>query len=929
MAKQHLLLVDGDAKSLRVMEVSLKKAGFQVTTAIHGKDAFDKVQISPPDLVLSETRMPEMDGFELCKILKSDDRFRQIPFVFLTNQKAVESKVKGLETGAEDYLTKPIYIKEVVTRARMILQKVEKERTERKETRNGFTGSLSDMGVVDLVQTFEIGRKTGLIKLDGERSGVVFFKEGRVVDAELGRLRGENAFYRMLNTFEGAFEVSFTPVDRPERIEVSTQGLLMEGMRRLDEWGRMLEQLPPLETVFELDYSQLAERLAEIPDEVNGLLRLFDGRRTLSKVVDDSDFEDLAALGIISKLYFEGLIREGGGDATGERARRPGIEEWLSSGSRPPEPNPLAAPPAVAPPVPPHASAATRPPPEVPEVPVAAIEEALEVPTEAFRPLDAAPPAQPPPPAFDTPVPSPPPTPTTSKADVIKFEPKPRVPGSTPSNPGVAEPVAQPRVSPAPVGSSFLVASPPRELERARQTLLSAWSQVEDVGLEGPSTWAPVSSWSRIEARPSLPPEAQPEPPQSPAPLTSAPSRPPLFGGAASEPVVLPVVAPAHSTVDLVPAVVEEEELQEEPTPYTELPLAAANPATPPLGERSLGDPVMVPLPAPGEPPPVVVVSPASPGVAPAAAVPLPPPAVPLGKVSAPADEEAKFFDDTEGQNSQPLTGEAPVPASRGSRTLLFVIAAGLLVGIATTVMVISPEDASLPTQPDDAGLSAIGVPPPVTEPAYEFDAGPAEVEPQDAGEPIDAGPPLLAAVPHDAGLEPRDAGPELPDAGHQVHDAGLDAGAVPAVVAAVDAGPKAIVSAEVDAGSPVAAVRRPGANAESILNEAKAALVQQRYRAAVGLYRKLKAVRDDVEVRTGLGVALVMSDVTSNEAIGYLKEGVQADPQNAAAWLALGIGLQNVGRDAEAKAPYREFLKLKPTGPQAQEVREVLRTIP
>jgi len=240
VAKQHLLLVDADAKSLRVMEVSLKKAGFQVTTAIHGKDALEKVQISPPDLVLSETRMPEMDGLELCKVLKSDERFRHIPFVFLTNQKAVESKVKGLEQGADDYLTKPIYIKEVVTRVRMILQKVEKDRIEKKETKNGFVGNLSDMGVVDLVQTFEIGRKTGVIKLEGERAGVVYFKEGRVVDSELGRLRGENAFYRMLNTFEGKFEVSFIPIDRPERIEVSTQGLLMEGMRRLDEWGRML-----------------------------------------------------------------------------------------------------------------------------------------------------------------------------------------------------------------------------------------------------------------------------------------------------------------------------------------------------------------------------------------------------------------------------------------------------------------------------------------------------------------------------------------------------------------------------------------------------------------------------------------------------------------------------------------------------------------
>ncbi|HZJ52610.1 MAG TPA: response regulator, partial [Myxococcaceae bacterium] len=336
MAKQHLLLVDGDPKSLRVMEVSLKKAGFSVTTATDGKDALEKIQISPPDLVLSDTRLNELDGFELCRRLKADERLRHIPFVFLTSQKAVEFKVRGLEMGGEDYLTKPIYIKEIVTRARMILQKAEKERFERRETRGGFSGSLSDLGVVDLVQTFEVGRKTGLIRLDGERSGTIYFRDGRVIDAELGRLAGENAFYRMLNTFEGNFEVQFVPVDRPERIEVSTQGLLLEGMRRLDEWGRMLEQLPPLETVFEIDYRQLAERLSEIPDEVNGLLRLFDGRRPLSRVVDDSDFEDLAALGIISKLYFEGLVREAGGTPPFGARESHALGAWLD-GTPPPQ----------------------------------------------------------------------------------------------------------------------------------------------------------------------------------------------------------------------------------------------------------------------------------------------------------------------------------------------------------------------------------------------------------------------------------------------------------------------------------------------------------------------------------------------------------------------------------------------------------------
>lgn len=312
MAKKNLLLVDNDAKSLRVMEVSLRKAGFSVTTAVNGVDALEKVRISPPELILSDTKMPEMDGFEFCRQLKQEQRTAGIPFIFLTAEKSVDHKVKGLELGVDDYLTKPIYIKEIVTRIKILLEKRDKELLERRDPRSKFAGDLSDMGIVDLIQTIEIGRKTGRIKVrraDGKGADL-YFKNGKVIDAELGRLRAEHAVYRLMVWNEGTFDIEFGASlgDRNDIIELSSQGLLMEGMRRLDEWGRLLEQLPPLDTRFAVDHHELVERLAEIPDEVNGILRLFDGRRALLEVVEDSDFGDLEALNVVSKLYFEGLI---------------------------------------------------------------------------------------------------------------------------------------------------------------------------------------------------------------------------------------------------------------------------------------------------------------------------------------------------------------------------------------------------------------------------------------------------------------------------------------------------------------------------------------------------------------------------------------------------------------------------------------------
>lgn len=319
MAKQQLLLVDADPRSVRVLEVSLKKAGYSVTTATDGIDALGKIEFAEPDLILTDARLPRLDGYELVRRLKDNPEYAQIPVIFLTSQRSIEDKIRGLELGVEDYLLKPIFVRELIARVNLRLANRAQERLATGSpgvSRTRLTGSLEDMGLVDLLQTFEVNRKSGIARVRGQRGAVmlVYFRHGKVVDAELGRLRGEEAIYRSLIWNSGEFEVEFRPVDNEDVIATSTQGLLMEGMRRVDEWGRLLEQLPALSKVFVIDDEKLVERLNEIPDELNGVLRLFDGRRSLLDVVDDSPFEDISTLATISKLFFEGLLALG--DAT-------------------------------------------------------------------------------------------------------------------------------------------------------------------------------------------------------------------------------------------------------------------------------------------------------------------------------------------------------------------------------------------------------------------------------------------------------------------------------------------------------------------------------------------------------------------------------------------------------------------------------------
>jgi Domain of unknown function (DUF4388) len=180
-----------------------------------------------------------------------------------------------------------------------------------RDARATFSGDLSEVALVDLVQTLEMGRRTGTLRLTDRagRVATVWLREGRVVDCELGGARGELAFYRLLRWTEGDFAVEFEPETHSARITASTQALVMEGLRRADAWRRATEQLPDLGAVVEIDYRLLSERLAEIPDDVNGLLSLIDGRRTLGGVIEEAGADELAAAAMLARLFAEELVR--------------------------------------------------------------------------------------------------------------------------------------------------------------------------------------------------------------------------------------------------------------------------------------------------------------------------------------------------------------------------------------------------------------------------------------------------------------------------------------------------------------------------------------------------------------------------------------------------------------------------------------------
>jgi len=117
-----ILVVDDEDRNLRLMEAMLIPLGYEVILARDGEEALKKVQELHPDVILLDIMMPKMDGFEVARLLKKDEETRIIPIVMVTALKEVEDKVKALEAGADDFLTKPVEKTELEARVKSLVK---------------------------------------------------------------------------------------------------------------------------------------------------------------------------------------------------------------------------------------------------------------------------------------------------------------------------------------------------------------------------------------------------------------------------------------------------------------------------------------------------------------------------------------------------------------------------------------------------------------------------------------------------------------------------------------------------------------------------------------------------------------------------------------------------------------------------------------
>jgi two-component system KDP operon response regulator KdpE len=121
-AGRRILVVDDEDRMVRFIRLNLEHDGFKVFEAFRGAQALDKLRTSLPDLIILDVMMPDMDGFEVLRIIRE---ISSVPVIMLTAKGEEDDRIRGLELGADDYVTKPFSPRELVSRVRAVLRRAE------------------------------------------------------------------------------------------------------------------------------------------------------------------------------------------------------------------------------------------------------------------------------------------------------------------------------------------------------------------------------------------------------------------------------------------------------------------------------------------------------------------------------------------------------------------------------------------------------------------------------------------------------------------------------------------------------------------------------------------------------------------------------------------------------------------------------------
>ncbi len=202
--KLKMLIVEDEEALLDLLKFNFNKEGYKIDTATDGEIALEKILHKPPDIIILDWMLPELSGIELCRRIRKHKEHKNIPIIMLTAKGEEEDKLRGLETGADDYITKPFSINELVARVKAVLRRIRPMFVDEVLTYKGIVVDLVSHSASRDGETLHLGpTEFNLLAFFMENIGRVFSREQllnhvwkneahvepRTVDVHIRRLR--------------------------------------------------------------------------------------------------------------------------------------------------------------------------------------------------------------------------------------------------------------------------------------------------------------------------------------------------------------------------------------------------------------------------------------------------------------------------------------------------------------------------------------------------------------------------------------------------------------------------------------------------------------------------------------------------------------------------------------------------------------------
>jgi CheY-like chemotaxis protein/signal recognition particle receptor subunit beta len=242
------LIADEDEAFRKYLAMPLAAQGFTILEAADGSAAWQLAVQHRPWLILADVTMPELDGFEFCRRVRSHALLSHTPLLFISGSDKYKERYHALQIGADDFLTKQTKIREILMRIQLLLTKYSDLSDQGEEKKRGgeregaFEGRIEVFGAPALLQMCAQGRLTGLFTAlaedEADTAATMGFRSGEIVSATVGSDSGLEAAYSFLGWEKGSFQ--FAPGDpgEGEPLAQSVEHLLLEGCRLLDESER-------------------------------------------------------------------------------------------------------------------------------------------------------------------------------------------------------------------------------------------------------------------------------------------------------------------------------------------------------------------------------------------------------------------------------------------------------------------------------------------------------------------------------------------------------------------------------------------------------------------------------------------------------------------------------------------------------------------